>query len=249
MLNFANAPNQRDNSVLIPQGTLCWGILKIVRDKTTGEIETNSKPPKTSKYLNCDITIEGGKHDRRHLFTNINTRNDNQVALDIAGGQLKAILEVNRGASDQNPDGYSVEGYHSLDGMKVAVKVGVESSAQYGDKNTVAVFLSPLQTVTDWKRLLAGDCDPDPNAIQAKRGSGVPAAGAPAQTARWAQPAPPVQQPGSTQTPVSSGTDGAGMSPPTTQRTELGSSNVPAQPAPAGGVVPPWLAQQTVPNG
>ena len=227
-MNFANAPNQRDMSELIPQGTLSWGVLKITpHDLDQGAWETPSKPPKTSKYLKCDIILEGGRWDKRHVFTNINTKNDNLTAVEIGGGQIKAILECGRGANEVNPATYDMDSYSELDGLKVAIKVNEEHSEGYNSKNNVAVFLSPFQNVKDWERLLANDCEP--KGVQAIRKPKA-AAAAPETAARWAQP-----QGGDA-------TAGQTAAPAPTQQV----ANPTAPVAPAGSGVtaaPPWLSR------
>jgi hypothetical protein len=183
-MNYADAPDQRDFSELIPQGTLAWGVLKITpHNLQQGAWET---PSKTSdgRYLRADIIIEGGRWDKRHVFTNLTTYNQNEMAVNIGRGQIKAILEVGRGASPENMNAYALASYADLDGLKVALKVSEEHSAGYNPKNDVAVFLSPIQTVKDWERLMAGDLEP--SGIQAiKKPTGAAAAATPTTPARW----------------------------------------------------------------
>lgn len=199
-MDFSNAQNQRDFSEMIPEGTLCRGVFNIqAHNADAGVWETPTKAG-TGKYLKVDITIVGGKYDKRHVFDNINTENPNPVASNIGHGAVKAILECSRGASLQNMQAYSLNSYGELNGAEIVFKVGMEpAKGAYSSKNVVAVYLSPLQTEKDWARFLAGDMDPDPNAIRRQH---APAAAAPAGASaapgvaapRWAQGTAPAGQ-------------------------------------------------------
>ncbi len=192
--NYSQAPDQRDFSELVPHGTLCVGIFRVKPHNVNEGILLTPTKAGTGKYLKADIIIEGGKHDKRHVFTNLNVENPNSVATDIAHGAIKAMLEcsrhqVNEVGEPVMPDGaYDLADYGDLDGMKIAFKVSVQSQAGYNDSNDVAVFLSPFQTKKDWDRLLKGEMDPDPNAVIATKKPATVAAAANPQS-RWGAPA------------------------------------------------------------
>lgn len=259
-MNFANAQAQRDYSELVPAGTLARCLLRIKpHDATNGVWETPSKSG-NGAYLKCDLALIGGKHDKRHLFTNINVRNQNQTAVDIGHGQIKAILECTRGQAQ--PDGsvvmseaaYSMDSYGELDGVECAIKVSLEpAKGDYPEKNDIAVFLSPLQTGKDWTRFIAGDLDPDPNAIRPKAAPAAPAGGAAAAAApRWgAAPAQQQAMPGAAPQPA----PGAPAAPAQPQAPGVQGNmqpQTPAGPAAAPGAAAPidapWLQQANAGN-
>lgn len=226
-MDFSKADNQRDFSELIPQGTLAWGILTIkAHNPDTGEWETPSKSS-SGRYLRANIVIKGGPWDKRHVFININTKNDNVVAVEIGHGQIKAVLESSRGASPTNAQAYAIDSYGDLNGAAVAIKISEEYSEGYNPKNGVAVFLSPLQTEADWTRLVAGDTEP--KGIQAVRkpasGGGTKGGAPAAQAPRWA-----------TGVGVSLPDSGAVGVPTDTP------SGTPTTAPAAGAGVPPWMA-------
>lgn len=241
-MDFSNAQNQRDFSEMIPEGTLCRGVFNIQAHNADAGVWEAPTKAGTGKYLKVDITVIGGKHDKRHVFDNINTENPNPVASNIGHGAVKAILECSRGASPQNPQAYSLNSYGELNGAEIVFKVGVEpAKGAYSSKNVVAVYLSPLQTEKDWARFMAGDMDPDPSAVRrqhAPQGALDAAKGSAAVNApRWAQgaaPASPALTSGDASTPAAS---------------------APASPAPAAALAPspegapgvaappPWMSQ------
>lgn len=238
-MDFSGYGDQNDFSELIPAGALARAILKIRPfNLDEGIWETTSKNPKDpnnpSKYLDCELTLSGGKYDKRKMWTKIGVAGSTGY-INMGGRAIRAILEYARGASDQNPQGYALGSYGELDGTECAIKVGVESSANYPDKNDVAVFLSPLQNKRDWDRFLAGDHDPDPNAVRRERKSGGQQASSAvvAQAPRWVQgqqtqaaaPAAPPAAPPPPNPPVPA------------------NDNTPQQPAPAPTGMPPWLAR------
>ncbi|KKL98235.1 hypothetical protein LCGC14_1826430 [marine sediment metagenome] len=236
-MDFSAAQNQRDFSELLPEGTLARGIFNIKPHNADAGIWETPTKAGTGKFLSVDITIVGGKWDKRHVFDNINTENPNAIAVDIGHGAIKAILECSRGASPQNPQGYHLNNYGELNGAEIIFKIGIEpAKGAYASKNIVSVYLSPLQTEKDWARFLAGDMDPDPNAIRRQHApaaaagvAGQPAAGA---APRWAQGAEGA--PAAVQGVGVAGTPAAGAVEPT-----------PAAPAAQPGVTapPPWMTQ------
>lgn len=200
-MDFSGAERQKDFSVLIPQGTLSWGVLKIKPyniDQGLWEQPSKDFANTGVKYLNCEVHLVGGQYDKRVVFTRIGTAGNKENYINMGKAAIRAILEVGKQASEQNVAGYSIEHYKDLNGLQVAIKVKEEPEQNgYGPKNDVAVFLSPVDPVTkaDFDRLVAGDTEP--KGKQAIRsgggGGGAPAQAAPA--ARWAQGAQPAQPP------------------------------------------------------
>lgn len=206
-MNFADAPGQNDFSELIPHGTLAWAIMRLRwYNFDMGIAETPSKSS-DGKYLDMELTIEGGDWHGRKVWTRIGVVGSEKY-VNMGRAAIRAILESGRNAHPtENPGGYMLNHYGDLDnggqGLKVAVKIKVEpGTAKYpNDKNDVAVWLSPNPdggTRKDWDRLMMGDTKPSANVSQPKaRGGntgGAPQSAGPS----WAQqPAaqPPTQQP------------------------------------------------------
>jgi hypothetical protein len=188
-LNFADAPSQKDFTVLIPHGMLAFGVLSInYYNLDRGMVETPSKSS-AAKYLDCEVTVEGGEFNRRKIFTRIGVEGS-EAYVNMGRSAIRAILEVGRGAGPNAMGAYAIEGYHELDGLKVAIKVKEDPEKNgYPAKNEIAVWLSPVDPATskDFERLLAGDTAP--KNVRAPVASG----GAPAQAAApaWQRPAAP----------------------------------------------------------
>ena len=190
--NYADAPAQRDYSDLIPHGTLAFAILKIAPfNLDQGLIETPSKSSE-AKFLNAELTICSGRHDKRKIFTRIGVSGSDKY-VNMGRSAIRAILEVGRGANGQNntqayyiSDATGRDDYMQLDGLKVAIKVKEEKGSEgFPPKNDVSVWLSPVDDVTgkDFARLLAGDTEP--------KVKPTASAAAPTATPSWQTPAAP----------------------------------------------------------
>lgn len=244
-VSFHDAEAPTNFGDLIPVGALSFAILKIrphnldqgmieVHGKTLGE-DGRSK----SHYLDCELTLMGGPWDKRKIFTKIGVYGSEKY-VNMGRTSIKAILEVGRGAGPQNMAAYGLSAspqgvnWMELDGLQVAIKVKVEKSEGYADKNEVGVYLSPIEPSTqkDFAKLLAGDVQPAVKAATAAAtaakqpwATGAPATATPAPAAAAGygqQQAAPAQQ-GYGQPPA---TRAPGVVPP---------GNA------AGGAKPAWL--------
>ena len=261
VMDFSGAERQNDFSTLIPQGTLCWGMLKVRPfNLDAGLWETPSKNGSGNKYLDCEVIIQGGKYNLRRVWTRIGTGGSEKY-VNMGRSQTRAILEVGKQASEQNPAGYAIDSYSEVNGLQVAFKVKEEPEQNgYDAKNEVAVFLSPVDPVTkkDFERLVAGDTEPKGKQnIRSAPGGGVAAQAAP--TARWAQggdpnvPAPaqpaanPNQAPAWLATPD---TPAPAEQPPPKPTSPIGRPQTTAVPQPTTAVPaqanpnPPWATGQ-----
>lgn len=188
-MDFSQAPSVQNDFDVIPKKTLAFAILSIKPCPTTGQPVTQSGSSQ-SQYLNCDLTIIGGQYDKRKIFTMIG-RKDSDGSMgkwaQMGDAQIKAILEAGRNASQANLPGYAIAGYGDLNGLQVAIEIGVESDTkgQYEDKNTVAAFLSPNAESSTHKKFQ--QLQAQSQAPQAAPVSAQPAMAAPQQA--------PVQQP------------------------------------------------------
>ncbi len=106
-MNFANADSQNDFSEILPHGALSWAILNLRPfNLDQGLLETPSKPPKTSKFLNFDVTMFEGPWDKRKVFAMIGVAGS-EAYINMGRSAIKAILECGNNAGPHNPDGGS----------------------------------------------------------------------------------------------------------------------------------------------
>lgn len=241
-MSFADAESQQDFSDMIPNGTLAFGQLRLKwYNADQGIVETPSKTSE-ARYLDCEVTIIANpangaphKYQKRKVFTRIGVAGSEKY-VNMGRSAIKAILETGKGASQQNPTGYEIGSYADLDDLIVAVKVKEEPAKDgYAAKNDIAVWLSPVDSVTakDFQRLMTNDTEPKGRAAGAKpaqqAGPAWAAGATPSPTATAATPA--ASQPASA--PAQQGN-------PLAKPAFLGGSTAPqAQPnAPAAG--PAW---------
>lgn len=250
-IDVSQARDQADFSELIPHGALSFGVIKIRPFNVDANVIPTPSKSSDAHYLDCEITLEGGAWNKRKIWTKLGIAGS-QAYINMGMSSMKAIRETGVGASVQNPALYSMNSYMDLDGLTVGVKIKIESSPGYNDKNEIACFLSPVQDGVKklWDRLVAGDCAPDPNAIIAKRNPPAGAAGGGAgvaeQAPRWAAAAAhagvpadaPAVAPDAPAAPVSAAAPAAAPAP--------GSFVAPAA-APTTPATPPWVAAQGAP--
>lgn len=192
MLDYSNASPQQDFGT-IPDGTLAWGILSLRRGKE-GTPETISNSGESS-YLDFEITILEGPFAKRKVWEMTGVRGSEKY-VNQGRSAIRSMLEVGRGASAANPAGYQIPGYEALDGLKVAIEIGIEKgTGGYADKNRVKSWLTPnteSSTHKKFAKLLAGE-------TSAPASSAAPATSA----APWAAPqgSAPAQAAPATATP------------------------------------------------
>lgn len=227
-MDYSQAPQGQDYTDLLPHGTLCFGVVKVRPfNLQAGIIEKTSKANEENKYLDLELTIEGGPYDKRKIWDMPGVAGSEGYT-NAGGAAIRAMLEVGRGACSTNMAGYAIENFMELDGLKCAFRVKIEpGTTQYpNEKNRVAIYLTPQNPVTekDFARLVAGDSSPAANLRGPQKAAGV-ATSPPATQARWgAQAAPDTPA----APPAGNGTVGAAADPNAT---------------------PPWLAEQGAPQG
>ncbi len=232
-MDYSQAPQGQDYTDLLPHGTLCFGVVKVRPfNLQAGIIEKTSKANEENKYLDLELTIEGGPYDKRKIWDMPGVAGSEGYT-NAGGAAIRAILEVSRGASAQSMAGYSIENFMELDGLKCAFRIKIEpGTAQYpNEKNRVAIYLTPQNPATekDFARLVAGDSSPAANLRGPQKAAGTPAS-PPATQARWGAQAAPAAA------PANVAGNGA-VSPPTTA--------TPVDP----NATPPWVASQGTPQG
>ncbi len=245
-MDYSQAPQGQDYTDLLPHGTLCFGVVKVRPfNIQAGIVEKTSQKNEENKYLDLELTIEGGPYDKRKIW-DMPGVTGSEGYTNAGAAAIRAMLEVGRGASMQSPEGYKIESYMELDGLKCAFRIKIEpGTAQYpNEKNRVAIYLTPQNpaTVKDFDRLVAGDSSPAANLRGPQKAAGAPAS-PPTTQARWGAksgdyvlPVAPVAGSGGV---ASNSTAGGGVASPSAN------SNPAADP----NTTPPWLASQGAPKG
>ena len=96
---------------------------------TVAGIDLRSTKAGTGQYLAVRLDVTGPTHEGRVLWTNLNIRNPNAKAEEIARQQLAAIMMAARVDLVQDTD--------VLIGASVGVKVSISEDATYGKRNEV----------------------------------------------------------------------------------------------------------------
>jgi len=139
MHDFSNAAPQQDFGT-IPDGTLAFGILNI--RPSNGNMVTQSKATEGSAYLDIEVTVSEGPFARRKIWEKIGVAGSEKW-INMGRSAIRSILEVGRGASQSNMAGYQIADYAALNGLTVAMEIGIEKEAGYDDKNRIKAFLTP----------------------------------------------------------------------------------------------------------
>jgi len=140
-------PQGQNDYTPIPAG---WYTAKIT------DAELKSTKSGTGQYIKVRFDVMGPSHEGRVIFTNLNIRNSNPKAEEIAHQQLRELMIATGLNSVQNTD--------QLIGGMCSVKVAVRKSEEYGDQNEVKgykaiegtaptnVVSSESASVPPWKR-------------------------------------------------------------------------------------------------
>lgn len=202
-MDFSAGAGVTTQADTIPAGQLAWVILTIKGIKNNANTGSRS--------IEFEATIdEGQPFAKRKVFGYIGDPNheaNSEGYRQMGLVAITRILESGRGAGPNNPDGYKIQGFEQLGGLRVPVKIGIEEGTDgYADKNRVVEWLTPNPASQSghklYQRLMAGEHNvsaPKP-AAQASNGFGGGAATpAPAATGGFGTaPAP-------TPTPAASG--------------------------------------------
>lgn len=124
--NYEFAEGTKTDYELLPEG---WYTANIA------DAELRETKAGTGNYINVRYDIIGPSHAGRVVFGMITVRNPNQTAERIGREQLSALAAA-IGMKEMPRD------TDELVGNSVEVKVGVEKSAEYGDKNNIKGFKS-----------------------------------------------------------------------------------------------------------
>lgn len=209
-MDFSAGAGVTTQADTIPAGQLAWVIL------TIKGIKLNASTG--SKSIEYEATIdEGQPFAKRKIFGFIGDPNheaNSEAYRQMGLVAITRILESGRSAGPNNPDGYKIQGFEQLGGLRVPVKIGIEEGQNgYSDKNKVVEWLTPNPASQSghklYQRLMAGEHNvsaPKP-AAQASNGFGgaaatpAPAATGGFGTAAAATPAPAASGFGTTAAP------------------------------------------------
>lgn len=139
MMDFSAGAGAATMNDLMPNGQLAWAIVTVrgLKGSASG-----------GQYLDLELTIdEGQPYARKKLW-------DMQGDPNFAGNSEKyrqmgmiaitRMLEAGRNAGPHNPAGYQIPNYEALNGLRVAIKVGIEKGKDgHDDKNKVGDYLTP----------------------------------------------------------------------------------------------------------
>ena len=158
MMDFSAGAGATTSSDTLPKGLIVWAWLAVRAVKTNANTG--------SRYIDVELTVdENQPFAKRKFWDKIG---DPQHAGNSEGYRQQGlvavtrILETGRAAGPNNPDGYKIDNYEQLGGLRVAVKVGIEEGTDgYADKNRVAEWLTPNPASQSghkgYQKLMAGD--------------------------------------------------------------------------------------------
>lgn len=174
-MDFSNGAGVTTQADVIPAGQLAWVVL------TIKGIKNNANTG--SKSIEFEATIdEGQPFARRKIFGFIGDPNheaNSEGYRQMGLVAITRILESGRGAGPNNPDGYKIQGFEQLGGLRVPVKIGIEEGKDgYADKNKIVEWLTPNPASQSghklYQKLMAGESNSSPAkpAAQASNGFG-----------------------------------------------------------------------------
>jgi hypothetical protein len=156
MLDFNNAGQQREIG-LIDDGTIAV-VQMNVRAANDGWLKRSKAGD--SKHLDCEFTVVDGPFAKRKfwtMFTLEGVTEGQQIAGEVSGERLRAILESARGIrpddkSDEARAGRQCNDYGDFDGLRFTAKIGIEKGKNgFKDKNVLEAAITPDSTA--WKKV------------------------------------------------------------------------------------------------
>lgn len=168
-MDFSGTAGAGSDFDTIPKGQLAWAMLNVRGVKASGS---------GGGYLDCELTLcDGQPYAGRKVWEMIgdpNNAGNSEKYRQMGRIAITRILECGRGAGPHNPDGYKINNYAELSGLKVAIKIGVEpGEGGHDDKNRVADWLTPNPASQSghkyFQKLVAGEYSP-PSAQPAATG-------------------------------------------------------------------------------
>lgn len=157
-MDFSAGAGVTTQADTIPAGQLAWVILTIKGIKNNANTGSRS--------IEYEATLdEGQPFAKRKIFGFIGDPNheaNSEGYRQMGLVAITRILESGRGAGPNNPDGYKIQGFEQLGGLRVPVKIGIEEGQNgYSDKNKVVEWLTPNPASQSghklYQRLMAGE--------------------------------------------------------------------------------------------
>lgn len=122
MFDLSEVKNDYD---LIPDGTKAGAVVSGAEWKVSKA---------GAEYLQTELTFFEGQYEGRKVWNNLNLNSQNEKARNIALSQLKTLVAGTGEANDQLTKEQVIP---AIMESRVNVKVGVQMSSEYGDRNTV----------------------------------------------------------------------------------------------------------------
>jgi hypothetical protein len=152
MPDFSNASIPKEFGELIPKGTIAPMFARIKRGAygEAGLLTPASTEKGRSAYLHLEVTLTGGDHKGRKLWTRLTVEGDNHAAaiersFDLLGSMLRSAF--NLAMSDASPEtqGKLNVGFEVFDALHFYGKIGVDrgklsndgSGGRWPDQNTL----------------------------------------------------------------------------------------------------------------
>lgn len=128
---------------LIPAGTVVRAKLAL-KPGALGNLIKTSKTG--SKFLEAEFTVLEGQYAKRKVYHLIGIEG-NEEWVEISKRFIKNLLESANGIAKNDKSERAVkvrtiENYSDLEGLEVVLKIGIETSDQYADKNKVQAVLT-----------------------------------------------------------------------------------------------------------
>lgn len=160
-MDFSQGAGAQSPTSLMPNGQLAWAIVTVKSLKANASTGTKS--------LELELTLDDNQpYARKKIWPYVgdpfhagNSENYRQMGM-LA---ITRMLECGRNAGPNNPAGYQLNNFDELNGLRVAIKIGVEKGKDgYEDKNKVAEYLTPNPASgsghKDYQKLMAGEHSP-----------------------------------------------------------------------------------------
>lgn len=160
MIDFNNAPKQRDEFELIPDGTIV-PVQMTIRPGHAGDggwlKRSNSGE---CLMIDAEFVVTEGDFAKRKFWSTMvvdGTTDGQKKAVEISVARVRAILESSRGINPADESASALEkrrisSYGDLDGLRFWAVVGIEKGKDgYKDKNGLKAVVTPDRR--EWRAL------------------------------------------------------------------------------------------------
>ena len=138
---------KESNYDLIPAGTLAKARLVIKPGNSPIDPYLTQSRNGNSHYLNCEFIIMEGRYAKRKIFYKQIIESDNERSCYFGKLFIKHLLESANGLkkhddSDEATRMRTLNSLSDLDGLEVAIKVGIDTGGEYRDSNKIEDILT-----------------------------------------------------------------------------------------------------------